>query len=175
MALAEFFSWYALEPRPGFTKATVSDSRRRTRDITGRPLATPNRRCRPRHGGLSHLVQRRGARVDNGLSPRWSRVRPALFLALDLCHFTSSWRYFPGYFISRTRSRGQVKSHNLQALPGVLLPSSGEPSRTHLSNRGGCSVRFQQHAQTSPRSARLPSMQRMGTAIRAATGSIQLM
>src|ERR1700680_3110688 len=24
MALDEFFSWYALEPRPGFTKATVS-------------------------------------------------------------------------------------------------------------------------------------------------------
>jgi hypothetical protein len=24
MALTEFFSWYAQEPRPGFTKATVS-------------------------------------------------------------------------------------------------------------------------------------------------------
>jgi hypothetical protein len=24
MALDEFFSWYALEPRPGFSKATVS-------------------------------------------------------------------------------------------------------------------------------------------------------
>jgi len=40
------------------------DSLRCTRDGTGRSLATPTRRRRPRHGGLPGFLQRHGAKID---------------------------------------------------------------------------------------------------------------